>query len=161
LTTKKVKGKGEPEKAGKNKKLFLFCLYWRQKTKTKQNKKKKKMESQTFVQSRFFFFSGPENQKKKIRKKNMASFASDYQPLPDQSQGQNKQKHHYYQVLEVQKNATPDEIKKAFRRLALIYHPDKNPDAGDKVQDSPIFLLLLLLNFHYFSFIFFFSLLFS
>lgn len=34
----------------------------------------------------------------------------------------------YYQTLEVQPDAKPEEIKKSFRRLAHAYHPDKNPD---------------------------------
>jgi curved DNA-binding protein CbpA len=34
----------------------------------------------------------------------------------------------YYQVLGVESSATESEIKKAFRRLAVMYHPDKNPD---------------------------------
>ncbi len=34
----------------------------------------------------------------------------------------------YYEVLGVQKNATADEIKSAYRRLAMQYHPDRNPD---------------------------------
>ncbi|KDQ53113.1 hypothetical protein JAAARDRAFT_39486 [Jaapia argillacea MUCL 33604] len=34
----------------------------------------------------------------------------------------------YYTLLEVEENATQDEIKKSFRRLALLHHPDKNKD---------------------------------
>nr|WP_241393544.1 DnaJ domain-containing protein [Clostridium saccharobutylicum] len=40
----------------------------------------------------------------------------------------------YYKILNISKNATNDEIKKAFRSLAKKYHPDRNQDDKESLR---------------------------
>lgn len=43
-------------------------------------------------------------------------------------------KRDYYEVLGVGRDASPEDLKRAFRRLALDYHPDRNPDKPDAAE---------------------------
>ena len=41
----------------------------------------------------------------------------------------------YYKILEVEENASDDDIKKSYRTLSKKYHPDMNPDGADKFKE--------------------------
>jgi curved DNA-binding protein len=52
----------------------------------------------------------------------------------------------YYKILEIDRNASADDIKKAYRKLARKYHPDLNPN--DKEAETKFNHYLLPIPWH-------------
>lgn len=55
-------------------------------------------------------------------------------------------KKHLYDVLGIEKNATDDDIKRAYRKLALRYHPDKNLDGDPEKTEKVSFYFSIWLK---------------
>jgi DnaJ-class molecular chaperone len=49
----------------------------------------------------------------------------------------------YYKILGIEKTATEDEIRKAYRKLALKWHPDKNNENEEKKVQVPLTSIFL------------------
>ena len=52
----------------------------------------------------------------------------------DSDGGESADSNKYYEILGIEKGASPQQIKKAFRKLARQLHPDKHPGEEDKYQ---------------------------
>jgi curved DNA-binding protein len=50
----------------------------------------------------------------------------------------NKNGRNYYEILQVEKTATPDEIRKCYRKLAAALHPDKGGDQEKVNLTKPV-----------------------
>ena len=53
-----------------------------------------------------------------------------------QESSKQRKKKDYYRILGVKENATYDQIKKAYRRAALRWHPDKNTDSEEQKREA-------------------------
>lgn len=51
----------------------------------------------------------------------------------------------YYDLLKVSPDATDDQLKKAYRKMALQLHPDKNPGDEEKAEQVVISLSILII----------------
>lgn len=67
--------------------------------------------------------------------KEMGITDADYQSLAAMY-GKAKDANWAYTVLEIAPNATDEEVKKAYRRMAMKYHPDKVANAGEEIRQS-------------------------
>lgn len=60
----------------------------------------------------------------------------------DDLEAQTVEKLNYYAVLNLDHNATEEEIKASYKRLCMIYHPDKHPSPDNKISASKRFQII-------------------
>ena len=66
----------------------------------------------------------------------MGISSADYQSLLSLYPHQQRDANWAYTALEIQPTATDDEVKKAYRRMAMKYHPDKVANAGENIRQQ-------------------------
>ena len=72
----------------------------------------------------------------KKREEARKSYQQAYKQSPNSNKAKKKKDEDYYSLLGVKKSATDAEIKKAFKKAAIKYHPDKNLDDPETAKEK-------------------------